>query len=62
MYEPNNLREALKELIECNTAKFGNFRDSNGKERRAQIEDLQEINLEVLYTMCDLLGMNDLIM
>lgn len=62
MYEPDNLREAMKELIEYNTAKYINVRDYNGKEREAHIEDLQDINLEVLYAMCDLLGMGDLIM
>lgn len=62
MYEPDNLREAMKELIEYNTAKYINVRDDNGKEREAHIEDLQDINLEVLYAMCDLLGMGDLIM
>ncbi|MCT3443434.1 hypothetical protein [Limosilactobacillus fermentum] len=61
MYEPDNLREALKTLIEYNTAEFGNVRDGNGKEREVRIEDLQGMNLEVLYAMCDLLGMSDLI-
>lgn len=60
MYEPDNLREALKTLIEYNTAEFGNVRDGNGKEREARIEDLQDMNLEVLYVMCDLIGMDDL--
>lgn len=61
MYEPDNLREALKTLIEYNTAEFGNVRDDNGKEREVRIEDLQDMNLEVLYAMCNLLGMSDLI-
>ena len=60
MYEPDNLREALKTLIEYNTAEFSNVRDGNGKEREARIEDLQDMNLEVLYAMCDLIGMDDL--
>lgn len=59
MYEPDNLREALKTLIEYNTAESGNVRDGNGKEHEARIEDLQDMNLEVLYAMCDLLGMDD---
>lgn len=62
MYEPDNLREALKTLIEYNTAEFGNVRDGNGEEHEARIEDLQDMNLEVLYAMCDLLGMDDLYM
>lgn len=62
MYEPNNLREALKTLIKYNTAKSINVYDDSGKECKARIGDLQDINLEVLYTMCDLLGMDDLIM
>ena len=62
MYEPDNLRETLKTLIEYNTAEFGNVRDGNGKEHEARIEDLQDMNLEVLYAMCDLLGMDDLFM
>lgn len=61
MYEPNDLRDALETLIEYNTSKRITIRDSNGKEREARIEDLQGFNLEVLYAMCDLLGMDDLI-
>lgn len=61
MYEPDNLREALKTLIEYNTSEWTTIRDGNGKERKARIEDLQDFNLEVLYAMCDLLGMDDLI-
>lgn len=61
MYEPYNLREALKTLIEYNTSEWTTIRDGNGKEREARIEDLQDFNLEVLYAMCDLLGMGDLI-
>ena len=61
MYEPDNLREALKTLIEYNTSEWTTIRDGNGKEREARIEDLQDFNLEVLYTMFDLLGMDDLI-
>lgn len=62
MYEPDNLREALKTLIEYNTSEWTTIRDGNGKERESRIEDLQDFNLEVLYAMCDLLGMDDLIM
>lgn len=61
MYEPDNLHEALKTLIEYNTLEWTTIRDGNGKEREARIEDLQDMNLEVLYAMCDLLGMDDLI-
>ena len=61
MYEPDNLHEALKTLIEYNTATLTTTRDGNGKESQARIEDLQDFNLEVLYAMCDLLGMDDLI-
>ena len=61
MYEPDDLRDALETLIEYNTAKCITIRDGNGKEREARIEDLQDFNLEVLYAMCDLLGMDDLI-
>lgn len=59
MYEPDNLREALKRLIEYNTTTFTEICDGN--EREEQIEDLQDMNLEVFYAMCDLLGMGDLI-
>lgn len=62
MYEPDNLREAIKTLIEYNTSEWTTVRDGNDKERQARIEDLQDFNLEVLYAMCDLLGMDDLIM
>ena len=61
MYEPDNLHEALKTLIEYNTSEWTAIRDGNGKEREARIEDLQDMNLEVLYAMCDLLGMDDFI-
>ncbi len=61
MYEPDDLRDALETLIEYNTSKRITIRDGNGKEREARIEDLQDFNLEVLYAMCDLLGMDDLI-
>ena len=61
MYEPDNLHEALKTLIEYNTSEWTTIRDGNGKEREARIEDLQDFNREVLYAMCDLLGMDDLI-
>lgn len=62
MYEPENLREALKTLIDYNTSEWTTIRDGNGKEREARIEDLQDFNLEALYAMCDLLGMDDLFM
>lgn len=61
MYEPDNLREAFKTLIEYNTATLTTTRDGNGNEREARIEDLQDMNLDVLYAVCDLLGMDDLI-
>ena len=61
MYEPDNLYEALKTLIDYNTATLTTTRDGNGNEREARIEDLQDFNLEVLYAMCDLLGMDSLI-
>ena len=56
-----NLREALKVLIEYNTSGIGMIRDVNGKEREAQIGGLQDMNLEMLFKICDLLGMDDLI-
>ena len=62
MYEPENLREALKTLIEYNTAQIGNVRDGSGNELEVRIEELQDMNLDVLYAICDLLGMDDLFM
>lgn len=62
MYEPDNLREALKTLIEYNTSEWTTIRDGNGNECEARIEDLQDMNLDVLYAICDLLGMDDLFM
>lgn len=62
MYEPDNLREALKTLIEYNTATLTTTRDGNGNECEARIEDLQDMNLGILYAICDLLGMDDLFM
>lgn len=61
MHEPENLHEALKMLIDYNTSVWTIIRDDNGKKREARIEDLQDVNLDVLYAMCDLLGMDDLI-
>lgn len=61
MHEPENLHEALKTLIDYNTSVWTIIRDDNGKKREARIEDLQDVNLDVLYAMCDLLGMDDLI-
>ena len=61
MYEPDDLHDALETLIEYNTSEWITIRDGNGKEREARIKDLQDFNLEVLYAMCDLLGMDDLI-
>lgn len=62
MYEPENLREALKTLIEYNTAQFGTVRDGSGNKLEVRIEDLQDMNIDVLYAVCDLLGMDDLYM
>lgn len=61
MHEPENLHEALKTLIDYNASVWTIIRDDNGKKREARIEDLQDVNLDVLYAMCDLLGMGDLI-
>lgn len=61
MHEPENLHEALKTLIDYNASVWTIIRDDNGKKREARIEDLQDVNLDVPYAMCDLLGMDDLI-
>ncbi len=61
MYEPENLREAIETLIGYNTATLTTTRDGNGNECETRIEDLQDRNLDVLYAVCDLLGMSDLI-
>lgn len=62
MYEPDNLREALKTLIAYNATTLTTTCDDTGNEREAQIEDLQAMNLDVLYAICDLLGMDDVYM
>lgn len=62
MYEPENLREAIETLIGYNTAALTTTRDGNGNECKTRIKDLQDRNLDVLYAVCDLLGMDDLFM
>ncbi|AJT50117.1 hypothetical protein LBLM1_02850 [Limosilactobacillus mucosae LM1] len=59
MYESENLRDAIKTLFEYNTADFSKTIDGNGNERETQIEDLQDMNLTVLYVICDLLGFDE---
>lgn len=48
--------------MENQTAQFGNVRDGSGNKLEVRIEDLQDMNLDVLYAVCDLLGMDDLYM
>lgn len=59
--EPNNIREVLKELIDYNNAEFISVRDNDGEPRPAKLSDLQEMNLEMVYYMCETLGMEDLV-
>ncbi|EFQ45055.1 hypothetical protein LBKG_00937 [Lactobacillus crispatus CTV-05] len=62
MYEYDNVRDCLKDLLAFNDTRNKDFRvkDEEGKEHEATIKDLQELNAEALYNLADLLGMSDL--
>ncbi|WP_040468566.1 hypothetical protein [Limosilactobacillus gastricus] len=54
MEEFENVREALKRSIEINKSRL----HTDGEPATA--EDVQELNLEIVYQICDLLGCSDL--
>lgn len=55
MYKYSSVKEALKDLVDINE---GLVHDQNGK--LASARSVQELNLGVIYQICDLLGCDDL--
>ena len=55
MHEYSSVKEALKDLVDINE---GLVHDQNGK--LASARSVQELNLGVIYQICDLLGCDDL--
>lgn len=53
MHEYSNVEEALKDLVDINE---GLVHDQNGK--LASARSVQELNLGVIYQICDLLGLS----
>lgn len=57
MIEYENVKDALKALYELNNATEITIRDmETGETRQAEVEDIQEDNLEIVYRIADLLG------
>ena len=59
MTEFDNVREALAQLILINGSEVHNVTE-DGVKRKANIDDLRDINKQVLFNLADLLGMSDL--
>lgn len=59
MTEFDNVREALAQLILINESEVHNITE-DGVKRKANIDDLRDINKQVLFNLADLLGMSDL--
>lgn len=57
MHEYSNVKEALEELININE---GLVHEQDGKSATART--IQELNSEIVYQICDLLGCDDLYM
>lgn len=55
MHEYSSVKEALKDPVDINE---GLVHDQNGK--LASARSVQELNLGVIYQICDLLGCDDL--
>lgn len=60
-----NVRESLEALNELNNSKteFGmvkEFDGNGGVTRPATIKDLQDLNSEIIASICDQLGMSDI--
>lgn len=57
MIEYENVKEALKALYELNNSAEITIKDmETGEIRQAEVEDIQEDNLEIVYRLADLLG------
>ena len=57
MIEYENVKDALKALYELNNATEITIRDmETGETRQAEVDDIQEDNLEIAYRIADLLG------
>ena len=59
MTEFDNVREALEQLILINESEVHNITE-DGVKRKANIDDLRDINKQVLFNLADLLDMSDL--
>lgn len=55
MKEYENVKEAVMALVEYNTAKEIKQWPSG---EPSTLEDLQDLNMEVIYQLCDLLGVD----
>ena len=56
MTEYKNVKEALKDLYWFNSATVMTQDQKTGKNRLAEAKDIQELNLDVIYQLADLLG------
>lgn len=56
MTEYKNVREALKDLYWFNSATVMTQDQKTGENRLAEAKDVQELNLDVIYQLADLLG------
>lgn len=59
MTEFDNVREALEQLILVNESEVHEITE-DGVKRKADINDLRDLNKQVLCNLADLLGMSDL--
>lgn len=61
--ETENVREALKILLEYNDSELNpnlKIGETGGSQREATVKDVQEFNSGLLANIADLLGMSDL--
>lgn len=59
MIEYENVKEALKAMYELNNATGITIKNmKTGKTRQAEVNDIQEDNMEILYQLADLLGID----
>lgn len=56
MTEYKNVKEALKDLYWFNSTTVLTQDQKTGEKRPAEASDIQELNLDVIYQLADLLG------
>lgn len=56
MTEYKSVKEALKDLYWFNSATVMTQDQKTGENRLAEAKDVQELNLDVIYQLADLLG------